>query len=47
MISILEVHFENHLIFAFHIKKIRKSGNRKIHSLATVVPYVDLLMCES
>ena len=36
----VRVHFDNQLKVDFHIEKICKNANRKIHALARVTPYM-------
>ena len=38
----LGVHFHDQLKCNFHIEKLRKNANRKLHALARVTPYMDL-----
>ena len=38
----LGVHFDDQLKFDFHIEKLCKNSNRKLHALARVTPYMDL-----
>ena len=40
--KLLGVHFDNQLKFDFHIEKLCKNENRKLHALARVTPYIDL-----
>ena len=40
--KLLGLHFENQLKFDFHIEKLCKNANRKLHALARVTPYMDL-----
>ena len=40
--KLLGVHFDNQLKSDFHIEKLCKNANRKLHSLARVTPYMDL-----
>ena len=42
--KLLGVHFDDQLKFDFHIEKLCKNANRKLHALARVTPYMDLLM---
>ena len=40
--KLLGVHFDNQLRFDFHIEKVCKNANRKIHALARVTHILDL-----
>ena len=40
--KLLAVHFDDQLRFDFHIEKLCKNANRKLHALARVTPYMDL-----
>ena len=40
--KLLGVHFDDQLKFDFHIEKLCKNANRKLHALASVTPYMDL-----
>ena len=40
--NLLGVHFDDQLKFDFHIEKLCKNANRKIHALSRVTPYMDL-----
>ena len=40
--KLLGVHFDDQLKFDFHIEKLCKNANRKLHALARVTPYMDL-----
>ena len=36
------MHLDDQLKFDFHIEKLCKNANRKLHALARVIPYMDL-----
>ena len=40
--KLLGVHFDHQLKFDFHIEKLYKNTNRKLHALARVTLYMDL-----
>ena len=40
--KLLGVQFDDQLKFDFHIEKLCKNANRKLHALARVTPYMDL-----
>ena len=40
--NLLGVHFDDQLKFDFHIEKLCKNANRKLHALARVTPHMDM-----
>ena len=40
--KVLGVHFDDQLKLHFHLEKLCKNANRKLHTLARVTPYTDL-----